>query len=64
MDLLTTIDGSMMEGFFPEGWDLAQDRRVLLASARGDRGAAGLVAPRVRAGGLPVGRGLRRDARA
>ena len=24
MDLLTTIDGSMMEGFLPRGWDLAK----------------------------------------
>jgi glucosamine-6-phosphate deaminase len=24
MDLLTTIEGSMMEGFFPKGWDLAK----------------------------------------
>ncbi len=24
MDLLTTIAGSMMEGFLPAGWDLAK----------------------------------------
>ncbi|TWT56827.1 glucosamine-6-phosphate deaminase [Thalassoglobus neptunius] len=24
MDLLTTLDGSMMQGFFPAGWDLAR----------------------------------------
>lgn len=24
MDLLNTIDGSLMQGFFPEGWDLAK----------------------------------------
>ena len=24
MDLLTTIDGSLLQGFFPEGWDLAR----------------------------------------
>ncbi|REK31575.1 MAG: glucosamine-6-phosphate isomerase, partial [Planctomycetota bacterium] len=24
MDLMTTIGGSMMEGFFPAGWDLAK----------------------------------------
>ena len=24
MDLLTTLSGSLMEGFFPAGWDLAK----------------------------------------
>jgi glucosamine-6-phosphate deaminase len=28
MDLMTTIAGSMMEGFFPKGWDLAKIDRI------------------------------------
>src|SRR5438132_5511533 len=35
MNLLTTIAGSMMEGFFPAGWDLAKIDR-LAASADGE----------------------------
>ena len=60
MNLLTTFAGSMMEGFLPRGWDLAQDRRLLLASARGDRRASAVVAPALRAGRLRLGRRLRR----
>ena len=26
MDLISTIPGSLMEGFLPAGWDLKQDR--------------------------------------
>src|ERR1700719_468172 len=35
MNLLTTIAGSMMEGYFPAGWDLAKIDR-LAASARAE----------------------------
>src|SRR5579859_1712203 len=35
MDLLTTLRGSMMEGFFPAGWDLAKiDRLAALSPDR------------------------------
>ena len=28
MDLMTTLPGSIMEGFFPAGWDLAKIDRL------------------------------------
>ena len=28
MDLLSTLSGSMLEGFFPAGWDLAKIDRL------------------------------------
>ena len=30
MDLISTLPGSMMEGYFPAGWDLAKIDRTLL----------------------------------
>ena len=35
MNLLTTLAGSMMEGFLPRGWDLARIDACCVASARG-----------------------------
>src|SRR5262249_52278119 len=32
MDLLSTLSGSMMEGFFPAGWDLARIDRLTTLS--------------------------------
>ena len=61
MNLLTTFAGSMMEGFLPRGWDLAQDRRLLRPAARLDRRAPTVVASRLRAGALRLGGRLRRD---
>src|SRR5579871_566963 len=33
MDLLSTLGGSLMEGFFPRGWDLAKIDRLAAAPA-------------------------------
>ena len=32
MDLITTLAGSMIEGFFPKGWDLAKIDRLAATS--------------------------------
>ena len=59
MDLMTTLPGSMMEGFFPAGWDLAKIDRLADLPPDGARRAPSLVAPAVRAGRLRLVRGLR-----